>query len=69
MGIDFSRVLDGPDLFRLIREVNPEELSGDVREECLNGIGSHERARAGEWLAIWGGKLHGWPAPDPSLTC
>ncbi|KAK4031325.1 chaperonin 10-like protein [Parachaetomium inaequale] len=55
MGVDFSSVLDGPDLFSLVREVAPELLPDDVRQECLDGILSHERATAGDWLAIWGG--------------
>ncbi|KAK3385966.1 chaperonin 10-like protein [Podospora didyma] len=55
MGVDFSSVLDGPDLFSLVREVDPESIADDIRSECLDGIQSHERARAGDWLAIWGG--------------
>ncbi|CAM1510765.1 Fc.00g082780.m01.CDS01 [Cosmosporella sp. VM-42] len=57
LGVDFSKVLDGPDLFKLVRKLKSESLPDDVRKECLNSIGSHERARAGDWLAIWGGKL------------
>ncbi len=56
MGADFSSVHDGPNLFSLLRQVAPESLPEDVRQECLDGILSHERAKAGEWLAIWGGK-------------
>lgn len=56
MGVNFSGVLDGPDLFSLLREVDPESLAEDVRQECLDGIRGHERAVSGDWLAIWGGK-------------
>ena len=56
MGVDFSSVLDGPDLFSLVRQVAPELLPEDVRQECLDGILGHERAAPGDWLAIWGGK-------------
>ncbi|KAK3377115.1 chaperonin 10-like protein [Lasiosphaeria ovina] len=55
MGVDFSGALDGPDLFSLIRQVDPEAVASDIRSECLDGIQSHERAKAGDWLAIWGG--------------
>ncbi|KAK3689291.1 chaperonin 10-like protein [Podospora appendiculata] len=55
MGVDFSSVLDGPDLFTLVRKIAPELLAEDVRGECLDGIAGHERAVAGDWLAIWGG--------------
>ena len=56
MGVDFSNVLDGPDLFSLVRQVGPDVLPDDVRQECLGGILGHERAASGDWLAIWGGK-------------
>ncbi|KAK3899751.1 chaperonin 10-like protein [Staphylotrichum tortipilum] len=55
MGVDFSSVLDGPDLFTLLRQLDPEVLPSDVRQECLDGILSHERATPGDWLAVWGG--------------
>ena len=55
MGVDFSSVLDGPDLYSLVREISPESLASDIRDECLEGIADHERARAGDWLAVWGG--------------
>ena len=56
MGVDFSGVLDGPDLFSLVRQIGPGVLPDDVRQECLSGILGHERATSGDWLAIWGGK-------------
>lgn len=56
VGVDFSSVLDGPDLFTLLRQLDPEVLPSDVRQECLDGILSHERAAPGDWLALWGGK-------------
>jgi NADPH:quinone reductase-like Zn-dependent oxidoreductase len=62
MGIDFSTILDGPDLLSLVRSVKPESIPEDVRAECLNGITDDERAVQGDWVAIWGGmsspKLH-----------
>ncbi len=65
MGVDFSGVLDGPDLFSLVRQVGPDVLPDDVRQECLNGILGHERATSGDWLAIWGGKSN--PSYLPTL--
>lgn len=56
MGVDFSNVLDGPDLLKLVKEVDPEAIPEDVRAESLNGIAEHDRAKAGDWLAVWGGK-------------
>lgn len=56
MGVDFSSVLSGPDLFSLLRSSVPQDsLAEDIRSECLDGIRSHERAKAGDWVAVWGG--------------
>jgi NADPH:quinone reductase-like Zn-dependent oxidoreductase len=55
MGVDFSSVLDGPDLLKMLRKISPDTLPADIRGECLDGIQDHERARPGDWLAIWGG--------------
>lgn len=55
MGVDFSNVLDGPDLLKLLRDIDPDRLPADIRAECIDGIQEHERANAGDWLAIWGG--------------
>ncbi|KAM7190165.1 GroES (chaperonin 10)-like protein [Rhypophila sp. PSN 637] len=55
MGVDFSHVLDGPDLLTILRNIDPESIPADVRQECLEGLQDHERAGPGDWLAIWGG--------------
>ncbi|GKT40279.1 trans-enoyl reductase lepG [Colletotrichum spaethianum] len=55
MGVDFSGVLGGPDLLKLLREIPAESLPQDIRAECLSGIRDHERAVAGDWVVIWGG--------------
>ncbi|KAL7926784.1 GroES-like protein [Trichoderma austrokoningii] len=55
MGIDFSSILDGPDLLQLVRSIEPESIPEDVRAECLNGISDDERAVSGDWVAVWGG--------------
>lgn len=56
MGVNFGEVLDGPDLLKIVKEADPESIPGDVRAESLNGIAEHDRAKPGDWLAIWGGK-------------
>lgn len=56
MGVDFSGVQNGPDLLQLVRKPrggNP--LPEDIRTECLEGISSDERAKDGDWIAVWGG--------------
>lgn len=55
MGVDFADVLDGPDLLQIVKEVDPGSIPQDVRTESLHGIAEEERARRGDWLAIWGG--------------
>lgn len=56
MGVDFSEVLGGPDLLKIVKAIDPEAIPEDVRAECLNGIAEQDRARSGDWLAIWGGE-------------
>lgn len=58
MGVDFSDVLDGPNLLAILRDIDSEKIPADVRQECLEGIQDHERAGPGDWLAIWGGKSY-----------
>ncbi|KAK3400431.1 hypothetical protein B0T20DRAFT_432348 [Sordaria brevicollis] len=57
MGVDFSSVLSGPDLFSLLRSPSfaQDSLASDIRSECLDGIRAHERAKEGDWVAVWGG--------------
>lgn len=55
MGISFESIEDGPDLLDIVRNIDPESLPLDIRQECLNGIGKAERAKAGDFLVIWGG--------------
>jgi NADPH:quinone reductase-like Zn-dependent oxidoreductase len=57
MGLDFSSILDGPNLYTLLRQLPPDSIAADIRDECLETIQGHERARPGDWLAVWGGKL------------
>lgn len=54
MGVDFTSILDGPDLLGIIRSI-PERLPQDIKAECLDGISDSERALAGDWVVIWGG--------------
>lgn len=59
LGVNFATAqdsLNGPDLFSLLREVDPGLIAEDIRKECLAGISESERAKPGDWIAIWGGK-------------
>lgn len=57
MGVDFRGVLGGPDLLGLVRALDPETLPRDIRDECFKGIDEKARAKAGDWLAVWGGEF------------
>lgn len=73
MGVDFNDVTSGPDLLKLAKAADPDSIPEDVRAETLRGIPEHERARPGDWIAVWGGKralllLHGLRRADCSST-
>jgi hypothetical protein len=57
-GSDFT-ILDesirGPDLKSLLKGIDKEKISEEIRDECLEGISSHERPKASDWITIWGG--------------
>ncbi|KAF2023484.1 hypothetical protein EK21DRAFT_80806, partial [Setomelanomma holmii] len=55
MGSDFENIEDGPDLLGIVRNLDPESLPTDIRQECLHGIAESERAKAGDFIVIWGG--------------
>lgn len=55
MGVDFSDVTNGPDLLKLVKAADPDSIPEDVRAETLRGIPEHERAKPGDWIAVWGG--------------
>ncbi|KAK7216844.1 hypothetical protein V2G26_004847 [Clonostachys chloroleuca] len=55
MGVDFSQVTGGPDLFTLLRDIDESRIPADVRAESLAGIRNKERPKKGDWLAVWGG--------------
>ena len=55
MGVDFSSVANGPDLLSIVRNLDPEKLPADIRNECLNGIIEEDRAKDGDYLVVWGG--------------
>ena len=56
LGADFSSVLDGPDLFRALRDIDTGRIPDDVVNETLHSLRDEERPREGDWLVIWGGK-------------
>lgn len=55
MGISFENIEEGPDLLKIVRNIDPERLPTDIRKECLEGIKDEERAKKGDYLVIWGG--------------
>lgn len=55
MGVSFESVEDGPDLLKIVRNIDPERLAIDIRKECLEGINQEERAKKGDFLVVWGG--------------
>ncbi|KAI9700152.1 MAG: hypothetical protein M1820_006934 [Bogoriella megaspora] len=57
LGLDLSSLgglFHGPNLRLLLRQVDPNLLASDVKEECLSRIVESDYARDGEWIAIWG---------------
>ena len=57
LGLDFSCLAvpcRGPDLRGVLSQVDPNLLASDVKDECLDGLAVSERAKAGDWIAIWG---------------
>lgn len=59
LGVDFSGILDGPDLLGLVRSADAAQVPEDTRREALAMLDAHERPRPGDWLAIWGGRGRG----------
>jgi NADPH:quinone reductase-like Zn-dependent oxidoreductase len=55
MGLDFSDVEKGPDLLSMVRSLALEQLPVDIRQECLHNIPQTDRAKADDFLVIWGG--------------
>jgi len=52
-GLNFAGA-GGPDLLQVVRQLQPQEVPEDIREEVFGGISGSERPKPGEWLAIWG---------------
>lgn len=57
LGLNFTNILDGPDLFQLVRSGDRDQIPQDVASECFDGIRENERLRPGDWLIIWGGEF------------
>ncbi|KAH6724550.1 hypothetical protein BKA61DRAFT_536174 [Leptodontidium sp. MPI-SDFR-AT-0119] len=58
MGMDFGRRTSGPrgpSLLRNVQSVNRDALPKDIQQECFDSIKESEGAKAGDWIAIWGG--------------
>jgi len=58
LGVDFSTVRGGPDLIKFVRKLDEHVFPLDIRTECREGINEDERAKPGDWIAIWGGELN-----------
>lgn len=59
IGMDFVAVNGGPrgpDLLGTLRSMSRDAIPQDIRTECFGGIRSEERAKEGDWIAIWGGE-------------
>ncbi|CZT01008.1 related to oxidoreductase [Rhynchosporium agropyri] len=58
MGMDFGQHPTGPrgpNLLRNVQSVARDALPKDIHKECYDSIKESEGARAGDWIAIWGG--------------
>jgi NADPH:quinone reductase-like Zn-dependent oxidoreductase len=60
LGMDLLPANGGPrgiDLLQTTRSLPRESLPADIRAECFDGIREQERAKKGDWIVIWGGKI------------
>ncbi|KAL2075958.1 hypothetical protein VTL71DRAFT_901 [Oculimacula yallundae] len=58
MGMDFGQQPKGPkgpNLLRNVQSVARDALPKDIHKECFDSIEESEGAKAGDWIAIWGG--------------
>jgi hypothetical protein len=55
MGISFEDIESGPDLLKIVKQIDSERLPADIKQECLQGIANGDRAKRGDYLVIWGG--------------
>jgi hypothetical protein len=64
-GLDFSTSenVPGPNLSRILKDIDMSEIPEDIREECFSHRSDSERIQRGDWVAIWGGK----PVKQPMI--
>ncbi|KAI0195430.1 quinone oxidoreductase [Astrocystis sublimbata] len=55
MGVSFQSLADGPDLLKLVRNLDRNLLSDDIQSDCFDKLDIAERAGPGDWIVIWGG--------------
>ncbi|KAF8860517.1 GroES-like protein [Acephala macrosclerotiorum] len=58
MGLDFgssSNGIRGPNVLRTVQALPREALPKDIQAECFDSIKAGNGAKAGDWIAIWGG--------------
>lgn len=59
-GLDFSSITQspGPNLPSIIGKLNKDDIPADIQEECFASLSGSEKPQRGDWVAIWGGKIH-----------
>ncbi|KAF9691466.1 hypothetical protein EKO04_010887 [Ascochyta lentis] len=55
MGVSFEGIENGPDLLKIVRSIDSQRLPVDIRKECIESISEDDRAKAGDYIIIWGG--------------
>jgi NADPH:quinone reductase-like Zn-dependent oxidoreductase len=59
MGMNFGHSTNGirgPDVLQIVQSLPRDALPQDIRAECFDSIQVGEGAKAGDWIAIWGGE-------------
>ncbi|KAM0294317.1 hypothetical protein ACHAPM_011345 [Fusarium culmorum] len=55
LGVDFTVVDNGPDVWQVVDSSNVDPLPRDVHKEISQQIPSQDRPEPGDWFVIWGG--------------
>lgn len=56
-GLDFSTAaVPGPNLRRILSELDIEQIPVDIRDECLSNMMGPDMVQKGDWIALWGGE-------------
>lgn len=71
LGLDFEQSINGirgPNVLQTVQSLPRDELPQDIRAECFDSIKAGEGAKAGDWIAIWGGRQSSTISETRSLT-